>query len=57
MFGVQGARPAGVRGLSRMPGPAARDALSIDFDRAANSMYNHGFPRVVRRKNESRNKE
>jgi large subunit ribosomal protein L21 len=28
--------------------------LSTSFDRAANSMYNHGFPRVVRGENEHR---
>ncbi len=30
------------------------DGLPRDFDRAANSMYNQGFPRVVRGRNESR---
>jgi len=28
--------------------------LAMSFDRAANSMYNHGFPRAVRGKNEHR---
>ncbi|MDR6389974.1 large subunit ribosomal protein L21 [Paraburkholderia phenoliruptrix] len=35
------------------PARAAR-RLSMSFDRAANSMYNHGFPRAVRGKNEHR---
>src|ERR1700754_3383106 len=56
-FGLCSGCGVRARRASGMSGPAARDAPSIDFDRAANSMYNHGFPRMVRRKNESRIKE
>jgi hypothetical protein len=36
--------------LPEAPTPVLPRGTSINFDREANSMYNHGFPRVVRRK-------
>jgi large subunit ribosomal protein L21 len=49
--------PQPARSLQEWPSGQGRRpsrGMSTAFDRAANSMYNHGFPRVVRGENEYR---